>query len=54
VDDSGEPLAPEALVLTRNWIRPDLRGGRAVLRVRREGAPGRYAVARKKPGADDV
>ncbi len=38
VDEAGADLAPDAEIETRNWIRPDLRDGLAVFRVRREGA----------------
>jgi hypothetical protein len=34
----GEPLGPEVQIDTQGWVRPSLRGGRPVLRVRRDGA----------------
>lgn len=34
---AGEALAKDARIDTRGWVRPSLRGGRPVLRVRREG-----------------
>jgi hypothetical protein len=35
--EAGEALAPEVELETRSWIRPNLRGGRAVFTVRRDG-----------------
>jgi len=37
VDDTGGRLAGDVAIETRDWIRPGLRGGRAVFAVRREG-----------------
>ena len=37
VDDRGGVLEPDVEIETRSWIRPDLRDGLAVFRVRREG-----------------
>lgn len=36
VSEDGTALAPEIEIETREWIRPDLRGGRAVFRVCRQ------------------
>jgi hypothetical protein len=35
--EAGEPLPDDAPVRTGGWVRPSLRAGAAVLRVRREG-----------------
>lgn len=35
--EDGESLRPEIVIDTRDWVRPNLRGGRAVLSVRRDG-----------------
>jgi len=53
VDESGDEIEMSSSVVTNGWVRPDLAGGRVVLRVRSIG-PGRFETARKKPGADDV
>ncbi|HPG27770.1 MAG: hypothetical protein H6748_19435 [Spirochaetaceae bacterium] len=37
VDGAGRALGPDESIETRDWIRPDLQGGRAVFCVRREG-----------------
>jgi hypothetical protein len=52
VDESDAPLAADEVIDTRGWVRPDLRGGRVLLKVER--GPGGWAVARKKPGEGDV
>lgn len=48
VDEVGEPLAPEVEIDTRSWIRPNLRAGRVVFSVRREGADWVPAEKRSK------
>jgi hypothetical protein len=52
VDAAGADLAPGERIDTRGWVRPELRGGRVVLPVERDGDG--WAVARKKPGEGDV
>jgi len=47
-----EPLAGDVEIDTRGWLRPDLRGGRVVLTVRRE--DGRLVPARKSQGHDSI
>jgi len=47
-DEEGRPVAPEARIDTTDWVRPSLRGGRPVLRVRREGEHLVPAEPRKK------
>ncbi len=46
VDESGETVAEESVVETHGWVRPDLRGGRAVLVLTRDGAG--FHIDRKK------
>lgn len=46
VDARGDALSPDDEIDTRDWIRPDLRGGLAVLEVRREGS--RWLPATKR------
>jgi hypothetical protein len=46
VDESGSELAPDTVIDTRDWIRPDLRGGRAVFAVRRR--EGQWVPAHKR------
>lgn len=46
--DEGRALEPEVEIETRDWIRPDLRGGRAVFTVRREGQDWVPAARRSK------
>jgi hypothetical protein len=54
VDEQEVELKPDATVVTNDWIRPDLSGGRVVLRVRPLGQEHRYQTSKKKPGADDI
>jgi len=58
LDPQGRVLAPDVVIETRRWVRPELRGGRIVLPVvpvePPEGTPvasasNRYRVAGKKP-----
>lgn len=44
--EDGSPLAPTETVETGGWVRPSLRAGRPVLRVRREG--GRWVPAERR------
>jgi tRNA(Ile2) C34 agmatinyltransferase TiaS len=53
VGQDGEPLPPETVIETRNWIHPDLRGGLVQLEVT-EIDGGRCRTAKKKPGADNI
>jgi len=48
LDQSGRSVEPSALVDTLGWVRPDLLGGEAVLRVESDAATGGYAVVRDK------
>ncbi|MBI5487952.1 MAG: hypothetical protein HY905_11520 [Deltaproteobacteria bacterium] len=48
VDEAGREVAAASPVETGDWVRPDLRGGRIVLRVRAEGSGGSYVVLREK------
>jgi hypothetical protein len=48
--ESGEVLSDDTPVDTRDWVRPVPRGGRRVLRVRREGDSWVPAERRKKEG----
>jgi hypothetical protein len=46
--EAGIDLGPEVEIETRDWIRPDLRGGRAVFEVRSEGGDWVPASRRSK------
>lgn len=52
VDPRGEALGLDETIDTRGWVRPDLRGGRVLLTVEREGQG--WSVVRKKPGEGDI
>jgi tRNA(Ile2) C34 agmatinyltransferase TiaS len=48
--EHGDALPGDALVETGDWVRPSLRGGVPVLRVRRDGGAWRPAEKRAKEG----
>jgi hypothetical protein len=50
VDEQGETLGDDVAIETRDWIRPSLRGGRAVLVVRRKGSD--FVTAEKRSKDD--
>ena len=52
LEDGLEQLPGDVDIDTRGWLRPDLRGNRVVLTVRREG--GRLVPARKSQGHDSI
>ena len=47
-DEDGTTLSSTEIVDTRDWVRPGLRGGRPVLRVRRDGGSWVPAERRSK------
>jgi hypothetical protein len=52
IDGDGAAVGAAEPVETRGWVRPELRGGKVLLVVERDGA--RWAVIRKKPGEGDI
>ncbi|MGH0036830.1 MAG: hypothetical protein ACQGVK_17530 [Myxococcota bacterium] len=50
VDSDGRPVADDELVETRDWVRPSLRGGAAVLVVKQEG--GRWTPVEQRTKDD--
>lgn len=52
IDAGGAPVGAGEVVDTRGWVRPELRAGKVLLVVERDGAG--WAVIRKKPGEGDI
>ncbi len=54
VDKQGTGIDDACVVLTNNWVRPDLKNGRIVQHVQSGSEPGTFFIEKKKKGQDDM